>query len=413
MTENVNVGGKVLMEKRVNIWRMLLIAFFAFFVFALVAYFFILRSHQSSKEILQRDNKETPPNEIQTQEHRPSPDNQNQGNDRYYESLIRNNPAILQDAFVEAVKNQVHDEQSKTDAYFIFRRYMDNGGNIYEITDYIDRYPELSFLKEAKEIFPGEYQAVQERRVPFTYSDQAISVFLAYLEILEKHGYANLATISTAAGQYAKLAYYKTSIREEKSFGHLPQYPDYSSAEVGFDIAKAQYFLDKADPLVTEVTQKDSGVLKEWQPLDTVFGLEQFGSALRYLAAVQRQKWSMNEYVRADTAYNLAVGHSYKNAPELYLLMTLSNATTLLLSGSPNAFQLRNAVYPFFDIRDPRQKESGIVEKIIRSRIERPVSEFQNLSPTSRKNIVRLGETVPEFKSWLLSNGWKEEDFQS
>ncbi|MFZ1627067.1 MAG: hypothetical protein WAT81_04660 [Candidatus Moraniibacteriota bacterium] len=326
--------------------------------------------------------------------------------ERYYQSLFKNSPEAVQGSFVAAIKSGGIDEWAQLDAYFFTHRYVDNGGNIYELYDFIEQRTELSFMKEAENIYPEVFTNIRARRAPFTYSDQGIYAYLAYLEILDRYGYANAAMLSTAANQYAKIAYYKKGIREEKASGKLPTYPDYTKAEIASDIKKGQFFYPKAEEavrvLMSAPDRTDATVL------DTVYAGEQLGSAWRYFSGYGS---TVDSEVTAAQAYAFAIRSAYRGVPELYLYVSLSNASTALLVDSVMPIELRTAVYPFLDIRDERIKQSGIVEKIIRARINPTGVRFRDLDIYSRKNIAELGRRVPEFKAWLLSNGWKEQDF--
>jgi hypothetical protein len=327
--------------------------------------------------------------------------------ERYRQSLFKNDPAAVQDSFVAAVKARSMDEWAQLDAYFFTHRYIDNGGNIYELYDFIEQTPELSFLKEAEGLYPEVFANIHERRAPFTYSDQGIYAYLAYLEVLEKHGYANAAMLSTAANQYAKLVYYKAGIREEKSAGKLPTYPDYTQAEIASDLKKGQLFYPKGEEavriLMSNLGQTDAAIL------DAVYAGEQIGSAWRYFSGYGTP---VDSEISASEAFAFAIRTAYQGVPELYLYTSLSNAATLLLVGSASDADLRNAIYPFLNIRDGKIKKSGIVEKVIRARVEPAGARFRDLDLYSRKNIAELGKRVPEFKTWLISNGWKASDFE-
>lgn len=324
----------------------------------------------------------------------------------YFQSLFKNSPEAVRDSLVVALKRGGVDEGVQMDAYFFTHRYIDNGGNIYELYDYIEQTPELSFLKEAAGIYPEVFKLIQDRRAPFTYSDQGIYAYLAYLEVFEKHGYASAAMLSTAANQYAKLAYYKKGIREEKSRGLLPTYPEYGSAEMISDLKKGQVLYRKAEEAVRVLMSIEE--TDDASVLDIVYAGEQLGSASRYFSAYGNP---VRSETSAAQAFEFASKTAIQRVPELYLYVSLSNASTALLVDETTDFELRNAVYPFLGIRDEKMKQGGIVEKVILSRTEPAAARFRDLDLYSRKNITELGRRVPEFKTWLISNGWKEQDF--
>lgn len=326
---------------------------------------------------------------------------------RYRESLFENNPEAVRSSFLAAVRRGGADEWVQLDAYFFTHRYIDNGGNIYELYDFIGQNPELTFMKEAENMYPEVFLNIQARRAPFSYSDQGMYAYLAYLEVLEKYGYANAALLATIANQYAKLAYYKEGIREEKASGELSAYPDYTEAEIAADLKKGQFFYPKAEEairvLMSAPDRTDAAVL------DAVYAGEQLGSAWRYLSG---SGVAIDSEVAAPEAFMFAIDSAYRAAPELYLYVNLSNAATSLLVESTTPAELRTAIYPFLGIKGGRIKQSGIVEKVIRARIEPDAARFRDLDLYSRKNITELGRRVPEFKAWLIANGWKETDFE-
>ena len=127
-------------------------------------------------------------------------------------SLLGGDPKKLQNLFLEDIKNGKNDKFTKSAAYFITHRFFDNGGNIYEIYDYINAHPELAFLKEAEKIYPNIFDQIHKRTLPSIYVDRSYYAYLAYVEILNKHGYSDIAALGTAANQYAKLAHNNTAI---------------------------------------------------------------------------------------------------------------------------------------------------------------------------------------------------------
>ncbi|TXH04401.1 MAG: hypothetical protein E6R05_02710 [Candidatus Moraniibacteriota bacterium] len=329
--------------------------------------------------------------------------------DKYYRSLFRNDPSLVQDGFLASVKDNEIDVDAKSDAYFVTHRYIDNSGNIYELYDFFDRNPELAFLNlEAAKIRPEVFGLIQERRAPSSYSDQGIYAYLAYIEVLEQHGYANVAMTSTAANQYAKLAYYKAGIRKEKSDGGLPTYPDYSLDEIASDLERAQFFLKLSAEPVSWLVSGESGIATGGvQPLDVFYAVEQYGSALRYLEAYGATVKTANT---AGEVFAFGIKFTRQELPDFYLYLSLSNAATLLLVDAKDG-ELRNALYPFFNIKSPEAKRSGIVERVIRARLDAPGARFRDLDLYSKKKVTELGRRVPEFKSWLMENGWKDADF--
>jgi hypothetical protein len=59
------------------------------------------------------------------------------------------------------------------------------------------------------------------------------------------------------------------------------------------------------------------------------------------------------------------------------------------------------------------QKKS-IIYYILDSRLEKQPKNVgdTNMDIYGKRNIVHLSKIVPEFKKWLMNNGWVESDFK-
>jgi len=332
-------------------------------------------------------------------------DMKERANAEYLASSFQNNPSIIENALIKEMRGGINDKYTKADIYFFVHRYFDNGGNIYEVSDYIEGHPEVSFLKEAEIIYPEIFESIRKRQLPFTYSDQGMYAFLAYLEIVEKYGYADVAAAGTAANQYAKMAFYKRMILQDQATGKSMNYPVFTPDEIARDMKKAVFFGNQADKLAASILGGRNG---NTQPVDIVFGLNQYASALRYFDALGAEFVSAKS---SEEIYSYAVNYSYHSVPEMYLSLSLTNATTLLLVDNTVA-ELRNAIYPFFDFKPASEMPNELVNKILNSRFAVSRSRFSDLDISSRQNIVELGNRVPEFKSWLKTNGWRNSDFR-
>src|ERR1035437_752403 len=130
--------------------------------------------------------------------------------DAYYSGILKNNPAPLQNSLVADLQVGANDKYTKSDAYFVTHRFFDNNGNVYEIYEYVNSHPELAFLKEAEAIYPAIFKQIQNGTLPKTFVDRSYYAYLAYVEVLYKHGYTDIAAEGTLANEYAKLAYFDT-----------------------------------------------------------------------------------------------------------------------------------------------------------------------------------------------------------
>ena len=328
--------------------------------------------------------------------------------DAYQASLLRDEPATLQDILVQDIGNGKNNAYTKSDAYFVTHRFFDNGGNIYEIYDFVNANPELAFMKEAESIYPDTFKQIQERTIPTVFSNAGFYAYLAYLEVLDKHGYAGVAALSTAANQYAKLGYFSILGKREKASGE----PDPGNYQyVIFDAKMAVRFADEAGPDIVRILD---GVTASGEILerDVVVGLNQYASATRYLEALGAP---FSPVRPADQVFSFVVNYSYRYVPELHLFTSLTNASTLLLFASSTPTQIRQALFPLIDYIAQNKEPVGILAKLVAAKNEPKAETIEdvNFDVYGKRNMVLLAGAVPEFKAWLIQNGWVEADFTS
>lgn len=330
-------------------------------------------------------------------------------NNAYWQSLIENNPAPLQNLFVEDVKTGKNTKLTKSAVYFITHRYFDNGGNIYEIYDYVNSHPELVFLKEAEAIYPSTFKKIAEGTAPSTYSGYGMHAFLAYLEVLDKYGYADVAALGTLANQYAKIA---DDIK--KAPEQLP--PSVNVSEyLQKEINKSLLFAEKAKSDVVRIIEGEI-TSNDIPDRDIVVGLNQYASALRYYEALGIDFASPK---RAQEIFPFSTDYAKRLVPELYVFTSFLNASTLLMVQPGATEEARSVLAPVYNLEVKKGASNGIIiDKILHSRLESP-SYFPgtkvrdiNRDIYGKNNVVSLAKAVPEFKAWLVSNGWEEGDFQ-
>ncbi len=321
-------------------------------------------------------------------------------------NLLSTDKDLARDFFLDDIRRDINDEYTRKSAYLVFKSYIESG-NIYELYDYVGAHPELGFLREAESLYPKSFQKVIKKQVPWHYTDDGMYVYLAYLEILEKHGYGNEMVLSTLTYRYAQMAYYKRMIHEDKIRGESLEYPNYTIDERNRDIEKSILFAKKRDSAIrmiidTDVVGGNDGIENF---LDDI---TQYASALRYLESLEVD---VSQMMDSKTIFSYAVSQAYHFKPELYLKITLTNAATLLLVPSSSPLEIRNAVFPFLDFHVEENGSVPVVGRILRSRVEPDHIRYADLSIYSRVTILSLAEKVLEFKVWLLSNGWSESDF--
>lgn len=324
----------------------------------------------------------------------------------YKLSLVQNKPGILQEQLIGDLQSGVNDKYTKSAAYFVMHRYFDNGGDIYEVYKYVNAHPELSFLKEAESLYPKTFKRIQDGLAPSTYSDTGMYAYMAYVAVLWKYGYADVAALSTAANQYAKLAYAaKMAMQAKPKAAPVPDSYQY----VDFDIRHSVSFAKKAEGDVVKILK--NGITSGDIPArDILVGLNQYASAIRYLKALGADYTAP---VSAKDIFAFSIDYAYRNVKELYLFTSLSDATSLTLDSSSTAAEIQQALFPILDYAASTNKPTGIMEKIVNARLEKEPQTAAEIDFDiyGRRNVVMLGEKVPEFKSWLMKNGWQESDF--
>ena len=331
----------------------------------------------------------------------------------YRESLLENNPKPLQDYFLSDIKNGINDKYTKSDAYFILHRYFDNGGNIYEIIDYVNTHPELDFLKkEAVVIYPNVFKRIKNKELPVIDSNSSQYALLAAFEVLEKKGYANVAMIATAANMYVKLAYFSYLISSK----HPTGIPLHLARDIGRDTNKAISFQKKSDDSIARILD-DQLTVEDLEPRDILVGLNQYGSTLRYLQALGV---TVSSKKSADEIFAYTSQYSKKVVPEYFLFTSFLDATTLDLdSNVDNSKKLTILLTPIFtfDTKKIKSYDRTVIGKILKAKEQKPDFfpgtniEDEYYDTYSRRSIVSLAKKVPEFKKWLKDNGWKDPDF--
>lgn len=186
------------------------------------------------------------------------------------DSLLRNEPEDLQNYFSEKVAQNVKDNFSKAAIYFITHRYFDNGGDIYEIVDYINNDPNLVFLTEAETIYPAIFSKIAGREK--LTKDERLLAYLAYIEMLQKSGYADAAAYGTAAAKYIELYDLKMAALAGKP----------ASAEVHLMKEKAVAFASTARPLVEGFRDVMGESGEDISKDDMLVGLSQYAVTLAF-----------------------------------------------------------------------------------------------------------------------------------
>ncbi len=322
------------------------------------------------------------------------------------DGLLGESPEELHALFLDDVQSGTKDKFTKTHAYFVTHRFYDNGGNIYEIFDYVNKHPELSFLKEAETIFPEYFDLIKSKQLPTTYTDRANLANMAYAEILEKNGYADAALLSTLANQYSKTALflklYAAQDLDRQSFFN-------SLADTL--LVKSENYIKKARPVVVGIydgsTPKDS-----YTSHDAMVGLNQYASALRYLTAHGVQVDSIDHTGESAQIFEYTAALAKREVTDLVNFTSLIDASTLVIAGSRDVDKVQAALAPIisFDTSLTPPLPNGAIDRIIKAKNEPIAPELINrkLDVYSRTNLSGLANIAPQFRDWLITNGWSE-----
>lgn len=330
----------------------------------------------------------------------------------YYDSLTGHDPSLLKENFVEDAKKGVNDKFTKSNAYFVTHRFFDNGGNIYEIYDYVNSHHELAFLKDAEGFYPKIFEQIEKKSLPIEYSGKSLHAYLGYLRAMERHGYGSLALRGTVANQYAKTVFLVKKVPEQFA-------PD-SGVDVqrylNYEIEMSLHYATKAKEDVAKILNGEL-TTEDITDRDIVVGLNQYASALRYYEYLGIE---FDSPKTAKEIFAFSTNHAKSFVKELSIFTGLLDASTLLLDEASNVDDVRVALAPLMTIDSSKLpiKEGSVPDKVIKSRFEiipfYPGTQVLDKSYDvyGKENAKGLALKVPEFKQWLMTNGWTETDFQ-
>ena len=317
-------------------------------------------------------------------------------------------PKPLQEFFVEKVKRGVNDDATKSAIYWIAHRFFDNGGNIYEIYDFVNTHPEVAFLKEAEKVYPPIFAEIRSKKVT-NYSGNAILALLAYYEVIDRHGYASLAVWGMAANKYSEFAYVSKQeyLRDpNKKYPKGEMSPRVKSALM---LEKSMYFANKVNQYLFQVvgTKREIGSLLTIKmiPDDLLVGLNQYGSSLQNLKSLG---------MVFDTPFSAAELYEFNNSlaektvPRLFFFTNYLYASSLVYGGSATVENVRVPLSRALSYVNstPKSQWRGSVSRVIGSKTAHETSMYNY---DVAKKLATLNQ---DFKAWLMKNGWTQQDFE-
>jgi hypothetical protein len=152
-------------------------------------------------------------------------------------------------------------------------------------------------------------------------------VYLAYSEVLEKHGYANSALLAATMRRYIEMAYFKRMINNDHLLGKSVSYPDYSLKERENDVKKAVVFAGKANKEIAIIfDHSDTEAISPSR--DVLDAIVQYAIALRYMESMGV---AVESFKTSSELFLFALDYARRYFPEIYPQIALSNAATHLL----------------------------------------------------------------------------------
>jgi len=312
-------------------------------------------------------------------------------------------PTALQNYFVQKVTENKNDSETRSAIYWITHRYFDNGGDIYEIYNFIDKNPSVSFLKEAESIYPAIFESLRAGTVT-NYSRESLLALLAYYEVIDNHNYSSIAIWGLAANKYSEQA--SINITESSD---TPEVANERSIYFKTMIAGAQKFINRAEYYLIKGIIKtgslndlrNNGVSDE----DLLVGLNQYASAVANLKGIGV---SGNAGISIDEIFEFDSNLAKNEVPRLYFFTNYLYATALVKSGETNPERIAiplDRVMEYVSTNPDQIKPKGVIDRVIKSRINREGSLF------SYELAKKLASLHTPFKNWLRENGWQESDF--
>jgi hypothetical protein len=313
-------------------------------------------------------------------------------------------PAALQDFLVDKIASGENDKETRSAIYWITHRYFDNGGNIYEIYDFIENHPEVSFLKDAEAIYPDVFAAVKARTVT-SYSRESLLALLAYYEAIDAYGYANIAIWGLAANKYSEQAY--------MNLPNPSDTPDIASQRAKYFDAMLnyaqQFALLSENYLINQtLTSGSLADLRNDTNLDVndlVVGLNQHASALANLAGLNAQIPSTFSF---SEIFEYTSELTKTEVQRLYFFTNYLYATALVQSKTAtpeNVAAPLERIITYARENASEWRPGGSIERVVSSKNTREASVF------SYEIAKQLAALYVPFKIWLVENGWDESDF--
>lgn len=312
----------------------------------------------------------------------------------------------LQNFFIEKVKSNSKDNEAKSSVYWIVHRFFDNGGNIYEIYDFVSAHPEVAFLKEAETIYPEAFNTIKTTKVA-NWSGESVLALLGYYEVLDKYGYGDVALWGIASNKHSEFAYMakKTSLRKDITRERKLEALNFKSDMM----KKSVYYADKVTDFLMVNTQKSASLtdLKTVPmiPDDLLVGLNQYGSAIENLKSLGMV---MGVPYSPSKIYDFNNDLASSTVPRLYFFTNYLYASSLVYGGdaTPVSVKIPLARVVAYAEKTDKSLWKKTIDRVVNSKTANETSMYNY---EVAKKLALLDEG---FKTWLKKNGWTDQDFR-
>lgn len=325
------------------------------------------------------------------------------------ESVSGTDPKPLQDFFAKQVKDGENTNETKSAIYWITHRYFDNGGDIYEIFNFVEAHPEVAFLKEAETLYPSIFADIKNKKVT-NFSRDSLLALLSYYEVIDRKGYGDIALWGIAANKYAELAQSAQRMHEldpehvyEEGTPSLLKYRSEMIDRSMHFVRRVQDFF-AAHTLTTGRLEDLLGI--EMIPDDLLVGLNQYGAAienLKFVGMVIHTPFEPGEiYI-----FNEALAK--EKVPRLYFFTNYLYASSLVYGKDATvesvALPLARIV-EYAETTSPAEWRNSVT-RVITAKDTRETGGMYGYPA-----VKTLASLSPEFKNWLMKQGWTEADFK-
>lgn len=320
-------------------------------------------------------------------------------------SVMTENQKPMQDFLIQKIREGKNDDATKSALFWITHRFFDNGGNIYEIYDFINAHEEVAFLREAKMIYPEAFASIDAKKVK-AYDMYSLIALLGYFEIANKYNYANFAMLGLASNKYAEIASVYKKASEQNTDKNVQEnarkaFEQFLSRSRTFSIITDEYLMKK----VTRVEDLKNLKNKDLSDDDLLIGLNQFASAQYFYTGMGK---SVISTFQPEQIFKFNVAFSRTYVPRLYFFTNYLWAVSNVNAGTANMFTL---VTPLNNVIEYAKVNNLALPPRSIERVKYANKNGES-GMFSHATVKSLAAAFVPFKNWLIETGWTEKDFK-